>query len=106
MRIDWDGAELHQLLDAPDGPVASQILETAGRAVEEAAKSAAPVRTGTLRESITHRLGSDDGGSYVDVIAAALDEKGRPRALFTEVGTDDTAAQPYLRPALNALRGL
>jgi HK97 gp10 family phage protein len=61
----------------------------AADAVEQLAKSLAPVLTGDLRESI-HQEGS---GLEREVVADA------PYAVFVEWGTSDTAPQPFMYPA-------
>jgi hypothetical protein len=103
VRIDWDGSALDELLHSSHG-VSVKALEEPGRAVEAEARRLAPVRTGATRDGITIRSGSDSDGPYVDIISTAEDEKGRPKGLFIEIGTNDTPAQPYLRPALDVLR--
>ena len=88
--------------------------------------------SGYLRSNIHWKLGTDTIGLYVDVISPAETDDGAPYGLFVEVGTVEhdiishgdyplrnrrtgqvfgkivhhpgTAAQPYLRPALEDLR--
>ena len=60
----------------------------------------APVRTGRLRRSIVALpLRRPDGRARSGVWARA------PYALWVEIGTRRMRAQPYLRPALDAVRG-
>jgi hypothetical protein len=89
--------------------------------------------SGYMRSNIHWKLGADSLGIYVDVISPASTPDGAPYGLFVEVGTaphvirshgpyplrnrrtgqvfgpivnhPGTAAQPYLRPALEDLRG-
>lgn len=61
--------------------------------VEASAKGLAPVDTGTLRRSITHKPGRDVRGFYVDVGTNVV------YAPFVEFGTRFMRPQPYLRPA-------
>lgn len=68
----------------------------AGRMGEAMMKGLAPVDTGRLRDSIRHevqgatvRLGPGDEIEY---------------AIFQEFGTSRMAAQPYVRPTVEALR--
>lgn len=103
MRIDWDGEALDELLKSSHGPV-PKALEEAGQAVEAEAKRLVAVKTGATRDGIETHTGSDSDGMYVDVASTAKDEQGRPKGLFLEIGTNDTEAQPYLRPALDVLR--
>ncbi len=63
------------------------------------ARSACPVDTGRLRSSITHKVGRDKTGPFVEVGTNVK------YAMFVEFGTTRQRAQPYLRPALlDALR--
>ena len=67
-------------------------LEAASLIVEADATLRAPVDTGNLRSSITHRVVSDEEahiGTNVDY------------APWVESGTHKMAAQPFLRPALD-----
>jgi hypothetical protein len=89
--------------------------------------------SGYLRSNIYWNLGVDEVGVYVDVVSPAETPDGAPYGLFVEVGTQPhvirshgpyplrnrrtgqvfgpivnhpgTRAQPYLRPALDDLRG-
>lgn len=62
------------------------------------AQSLAPVLTGALRDSIT---AEDLGGGEFDVVA------GVDYASYVEFGTMYAQAQPFLRPAIDAVtRGL
>jgi hypothetical protein len=85
-------------------------LERRGIAVERMAKRIATgpppsppgqgpgVRTGRLRNSITHRLGVDAVGPYVDIGTAVL------YGPYLELGTSRMQARPFLSPALSAAR--
>ena len=67
-------------------------LEAASLIVEGDATLRAPVDTGNLRSSITHRVASDEEahiGTNVEY------------APYVEQGTSKMAAQPFLRPALD-----
>ena len=71
-------------------------LEAASLIVEGSATLRAPVDTGNLRSSITHRVVSDEEahiGTNVDY------------APYVEQGTSKMAAQPFLRPALDENEG-
>lgn len=67
---------------------------TAERVVEEA-KSRAPVRTGTLRDSIRVRRVNQYRN---DVVV------GAPYGQFVEFGTSRMAAQPFFIPAAESVR--
>jgi hypothetical protein len=89
--------------------------------------------SGYMRSEIHWKFGEDTIGLYVDIISPAETEDGEPYGLFVEVGTVEhdiishgkyplrnrrtgqvfgkivhhpgTAPQPYLRPALEDMRG-
>lgn len=62
--------------------------------VQNRARQKAPVDTGRLRASISHELGSDGRGPYVDVGSNV------EYAPHVEYGTSRMSAKPYLRPAI------
>ena len=61
------------------------------------ARKGAPVRTGRLRRSLTVQK---VGGEY----RVGWDPSVAPYGLFVEMGTNDTRAQPHLRPAARRAR--
>lgn len=65
-------------------------LEKVGLMAERNAKIACPVDTGRLRNSITHT--HDKNTAYV-----GTDVEYAP---YVEMGTTNTKAQPYLKPAI------
>ena len=67
-------------------------LNTAALMVERTAKQMSPVKTGTLRRSITHITQKNKA-----VVGSNLEY-----APHVEMGTVRQSAQPYLRPALMA----
>jgi HK97 gp10 family phage protein len=79
-------------------PIAADLARKAVT-VEGAAKRLCPVDTGRLRASISHRLGEDAESLFADVGTAV------EYAPHVEFGTERMAARPYLRPALDAIRG-
>ena len=95
-------AALEKLSSDVDGAVEA-ALSAGALEVENEAKNRAPYVTGTLRRSITHKIEGDDAlvGPFSAVPYAA-------RIEFGFVGADslgrvyNQAAQPYLRPALQA----
>lgn len=104
-RLHWNDAELRELLEGPNGPVASDLLRR-GLLVVAAAKDNATgrnggpnVRSGRLRSSISAALGTDGSGVYCDV-GSNVEYAG-----YVELGTRYMRARPYLRPALLAARG-
>lgn len=66
--------------------------------VESAAKQLCPVDTGRLRSSITHTV-TREGSSYRVTVGTNVEY-----APFIELGTRYMSAQPFLRPALDAVR--
>lgn len=66
------------------------LLQVADQLATEAAHNA-PVRTGTLRDSIHVE---DQNIALVSVVA------GAPYAAYVELGTRKMAAEPYMMPAL------
>lgn len=98
VRIVFDQAGLSELFESTDGP-AGKWLKKQGIKVQRRAKQNAPVDTGRLRSSIAEELGRE-GSDLVERIGTDVEY-----ALFQEVGTSKMAAQPYLRPALDAVRG-
>jgi hypothetical protein len=68
--------------------------EKAAKEMAEFAEQTAPRLTGELAGSITGEM----VGSGDDI--AALAYATAPHAAWVEIGTSDTRAQPYLRPAL------
>lgn len=69
-----------------------QKLRLAALLVERTAKRMCPVRTGTLRRSITRQIGKREArvGSNVEY------------ALYVEMGTKRWVGKPFLRPALHS----
>lgn len=74
--------EFHEQIDA--------ALETIGLVAEGYAKRLCPVDTGRLRNSISHAV--DNNAAY---IGTNVDY-----AVYVEMGTVKTRAQPYLKPAV------
>lgn len=97
-RVVFDNAALKLLFASPEGP-AGKHLKRQGLKVQRRAKQLAPVDTGRLRSSITEELSRDPQG-LVERIGTDVEY-----ALHQEMGTSKMAAHPYLRPALDAVRG-
>lgn len=96
-RIKLNRAVRDRILESREGPVARELLRR-GLQVERTAKRLAPVDTGRLRSSINTALAVDSRGLFAR-IGTNVDY-----ALYVELGTLKQPAQPYLRPALAALR--
>lgn len=89
------------------------VLQEAGEQVAEAAQNLAPANTGEGAASIhaeVHR-GEDSGAfpsTYTppdEVPTAYVSwDQDHYYMLFAEIGTEDQAARPFLRPALDSTR--
>ena len=88
-------SRIPQLRAALPGNV-ERVVERTTFAIEGRAKQAAPVDTGTLRNSIQGSIiGAHEGEVAV----------GAEYGIYVEYGTVHQAAQPYLTPAVEAERG-
>jgi HK97 gp10 family phage protein len=96
-RFRIDNGGLHQLFSSPSGEVAKIITKKAIM-VDRQAKILCPVDLGRLKASINWRLGVDSRGLYATIGTNV------EYAPYQEFGTRYMAAQPFLRPALNAAR--
>jgi HK97 gp10 family phage protein len=92
--------ELEQNLERTERAVSDGALVSANKKgaqiIAEGAKSRAPRRTGRLAESIDHEI--DEASS------SEVRERIGPKVFYgglVELGTAQTAAKPYLRPALD-----
>lgn len=112
--VTWNGEEVARRSERLANLSAFEI----GLAVEGQAKLLAPVDTGRLRGSITTASGSGKrtnpsgaGSNSADKIAAPNNPNetfvGTPVTYgpYMEYGTRYTDAQPFLRPALDIVRG-
>lgn len=97
VRVKIDAALTKRLLESEDGPTFKQLLKFAVRA-ETWAKRFAPVDTGRLRSSITHRIGKDSQGPYAE-IGTDVDY-----AIYQELGTRDIWPVAFLRRGIEAVR--
>lgn len=79
-----------------------RILEPLGDAIVADAKRFAPVDTGELKNSISHKIESTNDPLGVALIIQAAAE----HAAHVELGTRRMAPQPYLRPAVEKRRSL
>lgn len=80
-------------------PLALALIAKIGEEVRERAENLAPTDTGALAASLHVEFEPHDGHPGVVVIADV------PYAAFVELGTIDTPAQPYLRPAIEQIGG-
>ncbi|MCX4572287.1 HK97 gp10 family phage protein [Streptomyces sp. NBC_01571] len=63
--------------------------------LEKTAKELAPVRKGTLRDSIEAKVNASSGKAWVQIAPG----KARKYAYYVEKGTSKMADQPFLGPA-------
>ena len=91
-RIDMTGLER---LTKEMEPRAEQVLSDAAFEIETEAKMNAPVLTGALRNSIH----TENTGRLSRTVGDAVDY-----GIFQELGTSKMSAQPFLVPAVEAVR--
>jgi len=80
-------------------PVLRQIATKGAEAVQRRATSLVPVDTGRLKSSIGYVI---EGGPTGPIAYVGSEVE---YAIFVEQGTWRSSAQPYLVPALDAVRG-
>ena len=87
----WKGGEAKRMVQR----AGSKGILAVGLAIERQATSLTPVDTGNLRGSLATQKDGDGVivGTNVDY------------APFVEYGTSRSSAQPYLRPAIDIIRG-
>jgi HK97 gp10 family phage protein len=93
----FNEAALTELFEGAGGPVAKDLKRRTTQ-VERRAKQLAPVDTGRMRAAITHEVGKDGQGLFGRV-GSNVDYEPH-----VEFGTQTQAAQPHLRPALQAAK--
>lgn len=98
IRFNLDETALKTWLAAREGPVGRDLERRAIR-VQSAATRLCPVATGRLQSSIDYVLSQDAQGP-VAYVGSNVEY-----ALYVELGTFASDAQPYLRPALFAASG-
>ena len=85
--------------DAAVSAMAGRALRETAQDVESTAKSLAPVRTGTLRRSISHTVRNVPGGAEATIGSDV------PYAIHQEKGTSRMAPRAFLGPALDRHSG-
>lgn len=95
VEIKLDRKAIESIAGRNDMEKGLQVLTQIG---ETEAKARAPVDTGNLRRSITHEV-EKEGIGWVGRYGTNV-----RYAIFQEVGTIRHPAQPFLRPALEAIR--
>ena len=89
--------------------VALREMENVWKGVEHHIRNNAPTDTGALKDSVTLTSKRDTRGLRVGVTVGKSGKHGKTRtgkrkpvyALQTEFGTEDTTAQPFIRPAFD-----
>lgn len=94
VEVKLDRAAIEKLAGSRD---VVRALTIVGQIGEAAAKSFAPVDTGTLRRSITYEVGKRGIEPYVRI------GTNISYAVFQELGTVNHMAHPFLRPALTSI---
>lgn len=97
VRVVLDRAALTELLTGDGGPIVADLVKRTIR-VHNRAKQLCPVDTGNLRSSISFRI-EHVGATTVGVVGTNVEY-----APYVEYGTRRMAAQPFLRPALEAAK--
>lgn len=125
MSLVLNPAELERVLRSKDGAVGRSLVQKATRLVS-GAKRRCPVDEGRLRDSIRYEIGKDGKGLFarcgtdVEYAAAVHDGHGPIEPVnasvlhfFTKDGTEiftlyvaPTAGVPFLKDALNDIRGM
>lgn len=85
-------------------PSVRRQVRTGADVVRSEARRLAPVRTGALRRSITV-VEVRDPATGLTECRVGWDQSIADYGIYVEVGTEDTPAQPHLRPAANKVRG-
>jgi len=90
--------------DAVQAQAVQQQLRAVASEVRDDARRLAPVRTGALRRSITVAQVNDPSTGQAEY-RVGWDRTIAPYGPMIELGTEDTAPQPHLRPAASRVRG-
>lgn len=93
---------LRAIEDWASGGDAQRVLRDLGEQVVSDAQRDAPKRTGAGAESIHYEIDHDSKGSYVRIGW----DKEHWYLIFSELGTSQTTARPFLRPAALKHRSL
>lgn len=87
---------LDEVLSKIDSALTAGLVEI-GATAQGYAKDNAPVRTGTLRDSIGVKVKPNDKEVYIGTMIDKFPED--PYGKYVELGTSKMVAQPFLRPA-------
>jgi len=94
---------LEALVSSPHGPLLGHMIELAERVADQARTHAPYDASDTEHTHVRDAIEVQITRGQVRVASTAADSRGRPVGLFVEVGTRHMAAQPYLRPAFDAV---
>lgn len=81
--------------------IARSALNRGGTPIVKRAKDLVPVNTGELKKAISKRLRRQRRGSDKQTLVIGIENPTSRRAHFTEFGTANSAASPFLRPAMD-----
>jgi len=101
MRVDWHPEEITAEVEKH----VMDRLEVAGEQIAAHARQSVPVKSGKLRNSIRVVRLHGDPKLDVRVYAGNRLKDGAFYAHMVEYGTVKMKARPFLRPALNAIKG-
>lgn len=100
------GKEMERLLQDLGPKVASRLgdraLRAAARTIIKEAKRLVPVRTGRLRRSIVGVASKKGRDANQRLVQIGFRPPASRRAHFTEFGTKNHSARPFMRPALDS----
>jgi len=99
MRFDWNQNRVELAVEK----AVEEAAARGARIVAADARRNAPKRTGKLASQIAISESKFEGGGYI-VEAQGAGNYDRFYASFVELGTKNTAAQPFLRPAAHKNR--
>lgn len=112
-KIEFDGFDeyvkkIQALGGNVEGICKQAVYPAAGLVIEEIKRSV-PVDTGALRDSAAlNAFVNDDGYIYTEVTFRGTDERGHPnpvKARALESGTSRRKKRPFIRPAVNRVKG-
>ena len=95
-RIDWNAGKFITAV----GKESEKDLEAVAEYIASRMRTRAPVKTGTLRDSIEVRKINSGSMIGFNIGAQMSGSYDRYYASFVELGTSDTKSQPFMRPAL------
>ena len=95
--------DMFERMDVKADKILESASEQAAKIVLSDAKNRAPVSTGALRNSIAIRKEKRKNKKHAyQVYCKGEREGGVSYSMSIEIGTSDTPARPFLRPALDA----